>query len=307
MAIKTIILADPGIDTAFAIALAYQDPQIEVLGLLATAGNVDADQATQNCLVLNDQLDPLKWPRVGAALPLRYSMDGTVVHGPGGLGGVRFPEVHLHSPISSDRLLVELAKEHPKQVALLVLGPLSTVAIAFERHPELVEMLDRIICVGGAWREHGNVGPVSEFHFALDPEAVRSVFQHRLPIIVIPLDVTRRLILSPTDLLGHSQEDSKVNRFLRKIIPFGIRATANQYGIEGFHLKDVLGVIALARPQTFSIRSVFADCETKGELTRGMLVVDTRPSPGHKPNIDLAIDVDEMLAREYLVETLGWR
>src|SRR5262245_18877198 len=106
MAIKTVIVADPGIDTEFDIALAYQDPRIDVLGLLATAGNVDADQATQNCLVLNDQLDPPKWPRVGAALPIRYPIDGTVVHGPGGLGGVRFPEVHLHSPIASDRLLI---------------------------------------------------------------------------------------------------------------------------------------------------------------------------------------------------------
>jgi inosine-uridine nucleoside N-ribohydrolase len=307
MAIKTVILADPGIDTAFAIALAYQDPHVDVLGLLATAGNVDADQATQNCLVLNDQLDPPKWPRVGAALPIKYPIDGSIVHGPGGLGGVRFPEVHLHSPIGSDRLLIELAKENPKQIALLVLGPMSTVAIALERHPELAGLLDRIICVGGTWREHGNVGPVSEFHFALDPEAVRAVFRHRLLITVVPLDVTRRLILSPTDLLGHRQEGGRVNTFLQKIVAFGIRATANQYGIEGFHLKDVLGTIALAKPQAFSVRSVYADCETKGELTRGMLVVDTRPSPEGKPNIDLAIDVDEIMAREYLAETLGWR
>jgi inosine-uridine nucleoside N-ribohydrolase len=307
MAIKTIILADPGIDTSFAIALAYHDPNIDVLGLLATAGNVDAEQATQNCLILNDQLDPPRFPRVGAALPVKYAMDGTVVHGPGGLGGIRFPEVHLHSPISCDRLLLELAKEHPKEIAVVCLGPLTTLAVAFERHPELVELLDRLIIVGGSWREHGNTGPVSEFHFALDPEAVRAVFRKHMPITVIPLDVTRRLILSPTDLLSHPDPKNKVCTFLRKIVPFGIRATTNQYGIEGFHLKDVMGIIALAKPQAFSIRSVYADCEPKGEITQGMMVVDSRPNPKDRPNIDLAIDVDEMAAREYFAETLGWQ
>jgi inosine-uridine nucleoside N-ribohydrolase len=304
---KAILLADPGIDTAFAIALALHDPKIDVLGLLATGGNVDADQATQNCLILIDQLDPPRWPRIGAALPIPYDMDGTEIHGPGGLGGVRFPEVKLHSPCPSDKLLIELAREHPKEAALVVLGPLTTVAIALERHPELAGLLDRVICVGGAWREHGNVGPVSEFHFALDPDAVRSVLRARIPITVVPLDVTRRLILSPTDLLSHPDPDSRVCAFLRKIVPYGIRTTANRYGIEGFHLKDVLGVTLLARPQAFSTRSVYADVETRGELTRGMLVVDNRPNPADRPNIDLAIDVDAMTAREYFAETLGWK
>ena len=306
MALKAILLADPGIDTAFAIALALHDPRLEVLGLLATAGNVKAEQATQNCLVLNDQLDAPRWPRIGAALPVEYPMDGTSVHGPGGLGGVRFPSVNLHSPITSDKLLIELARQHPKEAALIVLGPLTTAAIALDRYPELASLLDRIIVVGGAWREHGNSGPVSEFHFALDPHAASAVFRAKVPVTVVPLDVTRRLILSPTDLLSHPDPNSKVCSFLQKIVAYGIRATANQFGIEGFHLKDVLGVVALARPQAFSMRTVYADVESQGELTRGMLVVDTRPNPADRPNIDLAIDVDETIAREYFAETLGW-
>ena len=307
MPTKVILLADPGIDTSFAIAVALQDPQLDVLGLLATAGNVDADQATQNCLILIDRLDPPKWPRIGAALPVKYDMDGTTLHGPGGLGGLRFPTVALHSPTTSDKLLVELAREHPKEAALIVLGPLTTVAVALERHPELAHLLDRIVCVGGVWREHGNSGPVSEFHFALDPSAARAVFNARIPVTVVPLDVTRRLILSPTDLLSHPHPDSRVCQFLQQIVPFGIRATANAFGIEGFHLKDVLGVAAVSQPRAFSTRSVYADVETKGDLTRGMLVVDTRPNPSERPNIDLAIDVDSMLAREYFAESLGWR
>ncbi|MFL5328166.1 MAG: nucleoside hydrolase [Gemmataceae bacterium] len=306
MPTKVILVADPGIDTAFAVALALFDPQLDVIGLLATPGNVDAEQATQNCFVLLDQLDPAKWPRIGAALPIRYDIDGTSLHGPGGLGGSRFPAVQLHSPIPSDKLLYELAKEHPKEATLVVLGPLSTVAVALERHPELTELLDRIVCVGGVWREHGNAGPVSEFHFALDPSSARAVLRSRMPITVVPLDVTRRLILSPTDLLVHPSSESPVCKFLRQIVAYGIRASANCYGIEGFHLKDVLGIAAIARPKAFSLRPAHADVETRGELTRGMMVIDNRPAQAERPNIDLAIDADVMMVRDYFAETLGW-
>src|SRR4051794_17092692 len=88
---KVVIIADPGIDTAFAVALALADPALDVVGLLPTAGNVAADQATANVHTLIDVLDPPRWPKLAAALPARYDMDGLALHGPGGLGGGRLP------------------------------------------------------------------------------------------------------------------------------------------------------------------------------------------------------------------------
>src|SRR5947207_2504487 len=186
---KVILVADPGIDTAFAIAIALHDPRLDVLGLLATAGNVSADQATSNVHILIDQLDPPKWPRLGAAPPDKYEIDGTALHGPDGLGGVTVACTKLHAPTQSDKLLVELPG--------------------------------------------GETGPC---------------------------------------------------RFLRQIVPFGIRATANHYGVEGFHLNDVLGPFALVRPGALTTRALYVDVETQGELTRGMSVVDLRPTPAGRPN-----------------------
>src|SRR5207244_5313294 len=88
MAQKVVLVADPGIDGAFAVALALLDPDIEVCGLAATAGNIDADQATKNVHILVEQFDPPRWPRLGAALPVEYELDGTRLHGPGGLGEI---------------------------------------------------------------------------------------------------------------------------------------------------------------------------------------------------------------------------
>src|SRR4051794_2395582 len=113
MSHKVVLISDPGIDGAFAVALAFSDPNLEVVGLLATAGNVSAEQATKNVRILIDQLDPPRWPRLGEAPSVEYPINGKQLHGPHGLGGVEFPCAPLHHLVSSEKVLTELAKQHP--------------------------------------------------------------------------------------------------------------------------------------------------------------------------------------------------
>ena len=141
---KCVIIADPGIDTAFAIALALHDPNLDVLGLIATAGNVTAGQATQNVHVLINQIDPPRWPRLGAALPVSYEINGTKLHGPDGLGGLDLPPITLHHPTPGDKLLAELVRAHPKEVAVILLGPATLLATASERDPELPQLVETV-------------------------------------------------------------------------------------------------------------------------------------------------------------------
>jgi inosine-uridine nucleoside N-ribohydrolase len=121
---------------------------------------------------------------------------------------------------------------------------------------------------------------------------------------VIPLDVTRRLILSPSELLELPNPESKTCQFLRQIVPFGIRASSHLYGIEGFHLKDVLGVAAVALPGSVTTEDRVADVETKGELTRGMLVVDSRRTTVGRPNAQVGIDAAVGEIRQYIGRVL---
>jgi inosine-uridine nucleoside N-ribohydrolase len=302
---RVVIIADPGIDTAFAVALALSDPSLDVLALLATPGNVAADQATQNVHTLIEQLDPPRWPRLGAAPPVVYEIDGTDLHGPGGLGGVTFPGVKKHTTVASDKQLVELVREFPRQITVINLGPLTVLAQALDRDPELPTLVERIVCLGGAWHEPGNASAVVEFHFACDPAGARRVLKCGAPIMLIPLDLARKVLFSPSDLLNLPNPDSRTSLFLRQIVPFGIRSTANRYGVEGFHLKDVLGVFALARPSAMTTRQMFVDVETRGEITRGMTVVDVRANSTEKPNVHLGVGVDVSSVREYIDETLG--
>lgn len=297
---KVILVADPGIDTTFAIALAFHDPNLDVIGLLPCAGNVSATQACSNVNLLVTQLDPPKWPRTAAALPVEYEMDGTALHGPDGLGGLDLPITEKHQPHPADKVLCELVRQNPREVTLICLGPATTLAAAFHRDPELPGLVDRVVLVGGVWKDPGNAGPVSEFHFALDPDAARRVLRANVHPTVVPLDVTRKLLLPPSELLELPNPDSRTCQFLRQIVPFGIRASSNRYGIEGFHLKDVMGVAAVALPGSVTTEERHVDVETKGDLTRGMMVVDARKFGAGKPNTQLGVEAAIGEVRQYI-------
>src|SRR5260370_19459541 len=132
---KVIVLSDPGIDGAFDIALALHDRNLACLGLAATAGNVTAEQANRNMQILVDLFDPPRRPRFGAALSFEYDVDGLELHGPGGLGGTDFPCAELHHTHASDKLIVDLVRQYPKEETIVVLGPLTVLDPALHTYP----------------------------------------------------------------------------------------------------------------------------------------------------------------------------
>ena len=146
---------------------------------------------------------------------------------------------------------------------------------------------------------------VAEFHFFCDPLSARQVLRCGAPFTLIPLDVSRTLVLSPTDLLQLPSPGSRTCRFLRQIVPFAIRATAGLYGIEGFHLKDVLGIAAAVLPNAIPVKPMPVDVETRGDLTRGMTVMDTRWGTTSRPNVDLAVSADIDAVRRYMEAILS--
>lgn len=305
MARKIIVVADPGIDGACAVALALRDPDIECLGLAATAGNVSAAQATHNIHVLVEQIDPLRWPRLGAALSVEYDTDATRLHGAEGLGGEEFPCAQLHHPHPADKLISDLVRQHPREVAVLLLGPATAFATALDRDPELAGLVERLIIVGGTWHEAGDITAVAEFHFFCDPLSMRQVLRCGAPITLLPLDVTRKLVLSPSDLMQMPGQESRAGRFLARVVPHAIAPTASLFGVEGVFLPDIFGIIAVAVPGALTTRSVSCDVETRGELTRGMSVIDTRWVCKAKPNVEMAVEVELPAVREYIHRTLA--
>lgn len=305
MARKVILISDSGIDGAFALALALSDPGLEVLALAATAGNVGHEQATGNLFTILEQVDPPRWPRIGAALPVKYERTAAELHGPDGLGGLGLPSVQLHHPHAADKLIVDHVRHYPGEVSLVVLGPLTVLARAMDRDPELCGLVERIVVAGGTWHEPGDATAVAEFHFWCDPQAAHQVIHCGAPLTLLPLDVTRKLVYSPADLRLLPPEDQRAGAFLRKLLPLAIAPTAGLYGIEGVHLNDAVAVAAFARPEVIVTRPMPADVETAGELTRGMTVFDSRWATKARPNVELATGVDVELVRAYIHKTMG--
>jgi len=305
MARKVILVTDPGIDGACAVALALVDRELDLLGLAATGGNVPPEQATRNIHILIEQLDPPRWPRLGAALSIEYETDATRLHGPGGLGGTDFPCAQLHHPHPSDKVISDLVRLHPNEVAVVLMGPATTFARALDRDPDLATLVQRVVMVGGSWHEPGDASAVAEFHFFCDPAAARQVLRCGAPVLLLPLDVTRKLVLAPSDLTRLPGLESRAGRFLKQIVPHGIAPTASLYGVEGVYLQDVFGVVAVAQPAAFTTRPIAVDIETRGELTRGMSVFDVRWSSTAKPNAEVATAVDVPAVRQYINSTLA--
>jgi inosine-uridine nucleoside N-ribohydrolase len=303
MSQKVVLVSDPGIDGAFAVALALFDPELEVLGLAATAGNVSAKQATQNAHILIEQLDPPRWPRLGAAPMVEYEIDGTRLHGSTGLGNTPFPCAPLHHVPPSEKLVVDLLRAQPREVSVVCMGPCTVLARALDLYPELPSLARKFVILGGSLNEPGNAGPVSEFHFACDPEAARKVLHSGATIELIPLDVMRKVLLSPTDLLNLPQS-SKACKFLAQIVPFGLAASCNMFGVESFPMMDALGIMAVAIPDAVRCKSMHVDVETRGELTRGMSVFDQRPWEPMTPNVDVATEINVNAVRGYMSRVL---
>ena len=197
MALSVALDIDPGIDDALAVALALHSPEITLDLVTTVAGNGPLEMTTRNALRLLHHLGADEIPVVaGAANPLQKPFIGAVdYHGPDALGGIDLPE----SPRSADKgnaadALYEFAAARPGQRVLVATGPLTNVAQAFQRHPELPAMLKELVIMGGAFGltkyGTGNRTPVAEFNIWQDPDAAGIVFTSGVPIAIVGLDVT---------------------------------------------------------------------------------------------------------------------
>jgi inosine-uridine nucleoside N-ribohydrolase len=294
MAQKVIIDTDPGIDDAVALTLALFDPTLEVQAVTATGGNVEPDQATRNVQVVVEQLDPPRWPRFGSALT--NSPAGTVhakhLHGADGLGEADFQAFELHHRHPSDKLIADAVRAEPHELTLLALGPLTNIAGAFRRDPELPKLVKQIVLTGGSVAKGGNVTAAAEFNMYCDPLAAREVLQAPVSVLMIPLDVSEQLIFTFNHFDRLPGAQSRIGRFLRQILPFAFRAFHQHMALEGVHLHDVVALMALLEPKLFRSEPMTCDVETAGELTRGATVFDRRPGRGLQTNVDVALEVD---------------
>jgi purine nucleosidase len=303
--ILLILDVDTGIDDALGLMLACASPQAQILGVSTVAGNVDLQLATRNTravLALAGRPDIAVWP--GCARPLlREAEDASVVHGGSGLGHAVLPEPAAieHADNAIDQIIAA-AKAHPGELVLIATGPLTNIAIALMREPQLPKMLKRLVLMGGAFKEAGNVTPAAEFNIWHDPDAARIVFRSfggegAAPLVAVGLDVTRQTRLTPehlADLARRCQgapHAPALLRFLEDSTRHYFEFIEKREGRRYFVMHDPLAVAAAIDPTLIETAAVAVDVETTGTLANGMTLADWRGVWKRRPNTQVAVAV----------------
>ena len=304
---KVIIDADMGTDDAVALCLCLFDERLDVVAVTACEGSVTAEQANHNLQAVIGLIDPDKYPRLGSATRAENAppVNTSFLYGQDGLGNTGFEVSRLQHLAPSDKLIHDCIKAHPNDITILCLGPLTNVARAFQRDPNLEDLVDRIVITGGSLNGIGNITAAAEFNMYFDPASARQVFDSRTTKTMVPLDVTRRVEFG-LDFLDHLPHDeSRAGWFLRQILPNAFRTYRQYYGRESINLNDVVGAMSLLEPQLFEFSELFASIETVGDITRGVTIFDRRDMPDSKFNMEVAVDVKDESICQYIVDQLA--
>ena len=293
---RIIIDTDPGQDDAVAILLALASPELHVLGITTVAGNVPLPLTSRNARVVCELARRTDVPVfAGCDRPMaRPLVTAEHVHGKTGLDGADLPDpvMPLHSAHAVDFLIDTLRREPPGSVTLCTLGPLTNVATALARAPDIAPRIAEIVAMGGAYFEVGNITPAAEFNIYVDPEAAAAVLAAGVPVTMIPLDATHKALTTRARVEAFRALGTPVGHAVAGWTDFFERFDMAKYGSEGAPLHDPLVIAWLLAPDLFTGRHVNVEIETEGRYTLGMTVADWWRVSGRAPNAMFVGGVD---------------
>lgn len=285
---KIIIDTDPGQDDAVAILMALASEELEVVGITAVAGNVPLELTEKNSRIIVELSGRKDIPvYAGCSKPLgRELVTAEEVHGKTGLDGMELtkPSIPLEDKHAVDFIIEILRENNPGTISLCPLGPLTNIAQAMIQAPDIVERIQEIILMGGAYFEVGNVTPTAEFNIYVDPEAAKKVFSSGVPITVLPLDVTHQVLTTKTRMDKVRNIGNRTGKEVANLTTFFERFDKEKYGLDGAPLHDPCVIAYLLEPEIFEGRFVNVEIETESELTRGMTVADWWDVTDRNPN-----------------------
>jgi purine nucleosidase len=305
-----IIDCDPGQDDAVALLFAAASPELDLLAVTTVAGNVPLAYTSANAVRVLELAGATEVPvYAGCDRPLvREPVTAEYVHGETGLDGAGLPPParELAPGHAVDRI-VELLRGWPEgspqgAVTLCPIGPLTNIATALQKAPDIAPKIRRIVLMGGAMGQ-GNVTPSAEFNIFADPHAADVVFRSGVPIVMHGLDVTHQALVTRERLQAIAAIDSAVSRAVVGMLEFyGTRPLARG---EGMPLHDPCAVAYLVRPELFEGRDCHVVVETEGRHTLGRTVVDWRGERGTEPNATVITGIEDEAFFALLLERLA--
>ncbi|MDR1289701.1 MAG: nucleoside hydrolase [Planctomycetaceae bacterium] len=292
---KILLDIDPGVIDALAFCVAIFDSAVDVVAVTSVGGNVPASVAAKNLQALIEFVDPPRLPRIGLGtladidLPFNFKH----LHGEKGLCGVSLPVAELRMQHPAEKVICDSIRSDPENVMIICLGPLTNIARAFTRDPELPNLVRHIYISGGAVSVCGNITPCAEFNIYADPIAAKAVLDAPCTKTIVPLDVTSSVIFTLDDFDKLIGIENLMGKFYRDMLLPMFRAYRQNYGVEGIYVNDLIAYMAATRSEYIETEGMPCDIETAGSITRGTTVFDRRHKPEWKENIDVAITLND--------------
>ncbi|KAL9268224.1 Uridine nucleosidase 1-like protein [Drosera capensis] len=304
---KLIIDTDPGIDDSIAILMAFQTPEVEIIGFTTIFGNVSTEIATRNSLSL---CEIAGYPDVpvaeGSPGPLKGGIPRVAdfVHGLDGLGHINLPPPKTKKiDKNAAEFLVEKISEYPGEVSILALGPLTNLALAIKRDSSFASKVKKIVVLGGSFFALGNVNPAAEANIYNDPEAADVVFTSGANIVVVGINVTTQVKFTDDDLLELRQSKGRHAQLLMDMCKFYRDWHVKSDGVYGIFLHDPVSFLALVRPDLFTYKVGVVRVETQG-ICAGHTLMDhglkkwnsSNPWTDYSPvSVAWTVNVEEVL------------
>ena len=295
--ISIIVDCDPGIDDTIALLAAFVSPELDILGITPVCGNQPLERTVRNALQVCELGGRPEIPvHPGCFRPILRDPIHGQFHGESGLGRTVLPEpLKKAEPVSAVDFLIGTlgaAARTGERITLCCLGPLTNIAVALRVQPHIAEGIERIVMMGGAYREPGNRTMTSEYNVLADPHAAHVVFSSGIPIVALALDATHQVILKPEHVAEFSRVSGRISTTLAELMAFWDRNDVGRYGSRGGPLHDPLVIAYLLAPHLFQTEKARIFVEYESELCMGQTIADWYGKSGLAPNADIVTRVD---------------
>jgi purine nucleosidase len=283
-----IIDCDPGVDDAVALMLAFGSGEFDLLAVTAVGGNVPVVKTARNARMLRQIAGREDVPVfMGADRPLRRDPAGAgEFHGAEGLGDVTpfEPDAPCAEGHAADAIIALVMDRPEKSVAMAVLGPLTNLALALRKAPELGERLGTVAVMGGARSEGGNITASAEFNIWADPEAAAAVLANGCDVVMFGLDATHQVRATDARIAALEAVGTPMADTAASMMRFSQRVERKIVGWDAPPVHDPCPVAWLLRPDLFELKPCRIDVETQSDLTRGHTAVEFRVDPATAPH-----------------------
>lgn len=302
---KVIIDCDPGHDDAIALILATRADNIKILGVTTVAGNSYLKNTTKNARKVLDYVGATDVKvYAGCERPMMrdlYRLTGAIIHGEDGLGGPKIPD--SVTPIEKEHgvdFIIRTLRESDEKITLIPTGPLTNIAMALIKAPDIKEKIDKMIIMGGAIRDPGNITSAAEFNIFVDPEAAKIVFSSGCNIYLNTLDVSMKAVFYEKDIEDLRAQGDKVSDIVAQLLDFFGGTHIEHFGFKACPIHDALCVGILVDENLIEYEETYVDISVNDPITLGETVADLWEITGKPKNCHISTKVN----RELFVEMI---